>query len=113
VHSRIDHDRTDRPDRVTLAEKIETNDPSVAEFGHHPKHHWVPDETADALPSSIHGWEIRRKPVALMDGSKSLVADATALISISIQCRADHDVLRRLRHLRLKVQWQNSSALGQ
>jgi hypothetical protein len=37
LRSRIDDDRANRPDRVTLAEKIETDDCAVIAFGDRPK----------------------------------------------------------------------------
>lgn len=35
LRHRINDDRTNRADRVTLAEKIETDNSAVASFGHH------------------------------------------------------------------------------
>jgi hypothetical protein len=54
LRGRIDDDRTDRPDWVTLAEKIKTDDLAIAGFGHYSENRGVPNEGTDALYSDLH-----------------------------------------------------------
>ena len=49
LRGRINDNRTDCSDRVTLAEKIEPDNSAVAGFGYHPENRGVSDETTDAL----------------------------------------------------------------
>jgi hypothetical protein len=91
LYRRIDDNRADRADRVSLAEKIETYDPGVA-FGHHSEHRRVSYETGHALRCYFHRGKTKRIAVALINGAKSLEADATACISVHVGCTADGDV---------------------
>jgi hypothetical protein len=88
----IDDDWANCPDRVTFAEKIEPDDATIGCFGHYPENRGVSDEGLDALRCDLHGREGWSKTVALGDGPKTFIADATTCVSVVIRCRSDDDV---------------------
>jgi hypothetical protein len=92
LYRRIDDNRANRSNRVSLAEKIEPNDPGVA-FGYHSEHRRVSYETGHALRCYFPRGKTERIAVALIDGAKSLERNPSkqmrphALASISVARR--------------------------
>jgi hypothetical protein len=61
---RIRDEGTDRPDRITLAKKVETDDPAIIMFGlgNHRKDRRMFDETSNAPRSNLYEREDRSNP---------------------------------------------------
>jgi len=86
MQARVDGDRADCPNRVALAQEIETGDPPLAaQFSNQRKHRRIGDECPEAARCDLDRRKNRRIAVPVGHDSKALVADAAASFRVGVR----------------------------